>query len=98
MLRGSIIIFAAILTIFYRKRKLYRFEVIGMILVIAAIVVLGGVAMINNYNAGEDNKGRPVWQIILAIILIIVAQGVQATQVFLWFIYALFMNLFFFFE
>lgn len=80
MLRGSIIIFSAILTVIYRRRKLYRYEVIGMILVVSAIVILGAVAMINNYNAGETDAGRPAWQIILAVILIIVAQGVQAAQ------------------
>lgn len=76
MLRGSIIVFTAFLTICFRKRKLYRYEVIGMSLVILAIVILGCVALVSSDNSEVKNA----WVVILAVVLVIISQGIQAIQ------------------
>lgn len=85
MMRGSIIIFTAILTIYWRKRKLFRNEWIGMSCVVIAIVLLGVVALMNEKyypDPGDDNSstGQPAWKIIVALALLLLSMGVQALQ------------------
>lgn len=49
MLRCAEIIYVALFTVFYRKRKLFRYEIIGVTLVTLAIVLLGTVAIVDEY-------------------------------------------------
>lgn len=84
MMRGSIIIFTAILTIFWRKRKLFRNEWIGMVCVVVAIATLGVVALMNEKYYPDTKEDEPVsqpaWKIILALILLLLSMAIQALQ------------------
>eukprot|EP00770_Monocercomonoides_exilis_P003083 MONOS_3062.1-p1 / transcript=MONOS_3062.1 / gene=MONOS_3062 / organism=Monocercomonoides_exilis_PA203 / gene_product=integral membrane protein, putative / transcript_product=integral membrane protein, putative / location=Mono_scaffold00068:88169-89492(-) / protein_length=343 / sequence_SO=supercontig / SO=protein_coding / is_pseudo=false len=75
MLRGSIIIFTAILTIFYRKRKLYPQQWLGMCLVFTALIILGATALLSG-----GAKGVTFGRLIVGVILVVLAQAIQAFQ------------------
>jgi hypothetical protein len=56
MLRGSIIVFTAILKITYRKSRLHVHEWIGMLIVLIALMVVGGSAFKTPHGPGEDSS------------------------------------------
>ena len=111
MLRGSIIIFTAILKVTYRKKTLLPAEITGICIVVAALVVVGyssfhtpgevedaevlsssldsgsGAAaslwssLVSSSGAGGKGDGlSPALTIALGILLVVLAQALQATQ------------------
>ncbi|KAH3758412.1 solute carrier family 35 member F6 [Pelomyxa schiedti] len=87
MLRGSIIIFTAILRITYRKTKLYPSEWVGVIIVTISLVIVGGACIktpgegVPASSAGSTgDSGTPAWELVLGMILVIAAQFLQALQ------------------
>ena len=77
MLRGSMVIFSSIFCAFILKRPHYPFMWWAILCVVIAIVIVG-VAQVCATGAGQD--GVSTGRVILAIILTIVAQLIQATQ------------------
>jgi hypothetical protein len=78
MLRGSMVIFSALLTIFVRKRKLRGFEWFGVLTCAVALCFVGGSSI-----AGQAGKGRWsewYWQ-LLGCLLVLLSQVIQATQI-----------------
>jgi len=95
MLRGSIIIFTALLKIFYRKKKLLPAEIFGIVTVVGALIVVG---VSSFYTPGEIEDQphssssssllssssapflNPTLKTILGILLVVAAQALQAFQ------------------
>jgi len=94
MLRGSIIIFTAILKVFYRKKSLLSAEIFGITTVVCALVVVGFSSF---YTPGEVEDVlssssslvssseepfplSPALKITLGILLVVAAQALQAFQ------------------
>eukprot|EP00771_Trimastix_marina_P001178 gnl/Trimastix_PCT/2230.p1 GENE.gnl/Trimastix_PCT/2230~~gnl/Trimastix_PCT/2230.p1 ORF type:complete len:382 (+),score=130.09 gnl/Trimastix_PCT/2230:55-1200(+) len=75
MLRGSIVIFTAILTITYRRRKLSSAQWLGVLIVFIALAIVGTAAI-----AGGSKKNTTVVKTIIGIVLVIFAQFLQALQ------------------
>ncbi|KAA6383605.1 MAG: Solute carrier family 35 member, partial [Streblomastix strix] len=80
MLRGSIIIFTALLTVFYRKRCLYMQQWIGVAAVVIAIVMLGIAATLTSAQEGDTSKKTPIGLVLIGCILVIFAQAIQGFQ------------------
>lgn len=77
MLRGSMVIFSALLTIFYRKRKLRGFEWLGVGLCCASMVFVGLSSIL-----GSTNKEGEKWELqLLGCLLVVGSQVVQAMQI-----------------
>lgn len=79
MFRGSLIVFTALFTVCYRKRKLFRHEWIGVSLAVTALIILGVVALCEK-DANENAVHRQWWQIVLGIGLVLVGQAMSAGQ------------------
>jgi len=77
MLRGSIMIFVGLLTVFVLKRKLEWFRWAGMGVVIVGIIMVGGADFI---KTGEDADESGVSDAVIGDIIIICAQVVAACQ------------------
>ena len=75
MLRGSIILFTAILTLTYRHKKLYAQQWCGIIFVIVALVLIGVTTVLSNSNA-DLSAGK----MVLGVMLVVIAQAIQAFQ------------------
>ena len=80
MLKGSIIIFALLLSIFVLKNKHNISHYSGAFLVIIGFILVGFSSYISNLNSNEKNK-TDFKIIFLGIILILISQMVQACQV-----------------
>jgi len=81
MLRGSMIIFSAILAIVWHKRRLYAFNWLGIFNAITALLVVG-VASINlKTPPGRVEESVDQRYAIEGVILVVVAQVIQATQI-----------------
>ena len=78
MLRGSMVIFSAILTMIFLKRKYYCYHWFGITLVTIGLVTVAGASLCRN---GESGKKATTGQIIMAICLVVGAQIVQASQI-----------------
>lgn len=78
MLRGSMVIFSAILTIIFLKRKYYSYHWFGITLVTIGLVTVAGASLMRNDG---DKKTAETWQIVMAICLVVGAQIVQASQI-----------------
>ncbi|KAK2949414.1 putative Solute carrier family 35 member F6 [Blattamonas nauphoetae] len=76
MLRGSIIIFTAILTVCYRRKPLNCMNWVGVGIVVGGLVVLGVSAVIGD----PESKDVTVGKVILGVVLVVLAQGVQGFQ------------------
>jgi multidrug transporter EmrE-like cation transporter len=74
MLRGAIIIFTALISVFWLRRRLLPFHWFSVLLVIVGVCVVG-VQSLETASAGSQQG------LILGIILILVAQAVQSFQV-----------------
>ena len=77
MLRGSMVIFSSIFCAFILKRPHYPFMWWAILCVVIAIVIVG-VAQVCSNGAGKE--GVSTGRVIMAIVLTIVAQLIQATQ------------------
>lgn len=79
MLRGSMIVFSALLSVFVLGKKLHRFHWFGVLLCCAAIVVVG-VANFMGSDEASGNGASP-GMVILGMVLIVIGQVIQASQV-----------------
>jgi len=75
MMRGAIIIFSGILSIFVFKRKLQFHHWLGMGIVVSGLVMVGASGIINNSNSNSS----PIL-VALGIIFVLSAQLISATQ------------------
>ena len=57
MLGGTGIVYSAILTVFYLKRKLYRQHLLGIILILIGVLVVG-LALYFNHRGSENHNGH----------------------------------------
>ena len=78
MLRGSMVIFSAIMTIIFLKRKYYCYHWFGILLVTCGLVIVAAASLMRNTD-GE--KKSTTGQIIMAICLVVGAQIIQASQI-----------------
>lgn len=78
MLRGSSLIFTSILTVTYRKRKLFRFEIIGITIVVISIVILGAQAILADSSLSGAHLNP--WIILLGIFLTIFSQAIESVK------------------
>eukprot|EP00792_Barthelona_sp_PAP020_P006279 TRINITY_DN2955_c3_g2_i1.p1 TRINITY_DN2955_c3_g2~~TRINITY_DN2955_c3_g2_i1.p1 ORF type:complete len:372 (-),score=108.92 TRINITY_DN2955_c3_g2_i1:40-1155(-) len=80
MLRGSMTIFSAILSIIFLKKSLKKHEWFGILLVFIALLMVGSSSVI---GAMVSNVGgqRPWEQQLLGVILVVCSQFVQACQI-----------------
>ncbi|KAJ3442462.1 hypothetical protein M0812_12197 [Anaeramoeba flamelloides] len=75
MLRGSMVVFSAIFSVIFLKRKLYVFHWVGVFIVVCALVLVG-VACIKS-DVGDYN----VTHELVGIFLVVGAQVIQASQI-----------------
>ncbi|EKE40737.1 hypothetical protein ENUP19_0203G0044 [Entamoeba nuttalli] len=93
MMRGSIIVFTAILAVFYRKHKMYVFEIIGVIIIVVSLAAIGSAAFcpgaqpdVVETSSGDSSsntdgpKVYPWYATLIGISLILIAQFLQAFQ------------------
>ncbi|KAK2705938.1 hypothetical protein QYM36_016079 [Artemia franciscana] len=76
MLRGSVIIFTALLSVAFLGRSLHVREWIGMLTVVVGLTVVGA----SDFLFGQTGSSYPVNNIITGDLLIIMAQIIVATQ------------------
>ncbi|KAA6390455.1 MAG: Solute carrier family 35 member [Streblomastix strix] len=78
MLRGSMVIFSAIMTIFIRKRLLKGYEWLGVALCCTALVLVGLAQVVGGSKTSQTHK----WSAqLLGCLLVITSQVIQATQI-----------------
>jgi drug/metabolite transporter (DMT)-like permease len=77
MLRGSTVIFTAILSVFVLKRPHFPYMWWAITFVVIALVVVG---LATVFSTGAGKSGVSTERVILAIFLTIVAQVIQASQ------------------
>eukprot|EP01155_Anaeramoeba_flamelloides_P030161 Anaeramoba_flamelloidesa86208_352.p1 GENE.a86208_352~~a86208_352.p1 ORF type:complete len:386 (-),score=60.24 a86208_352:240-1397(-) len=75
MLRGSMVVFSAIFSVVFLKRKLYGFHWVGVCVVVCALVLVG-VACIKSDTGSFD-----VTHELIGIFLVVGAQVIQASQI-----------------
>jgi len=75
MLRGAIIVFTALLSVVWLKKKLMMFHWASIAVVVLGICIVGAESIIQESASGQ-NGGR-----ILGMLLILAAQAVQSVQV-----------------
>ncbi|KAH7821527.1 putative Integral membrane protein [Monocercomonoides exilis] len=80
MLRGSMVIFSAILTVFFRHRKLRPFEWIGVALCCTALVLVG-IASIIGGEDDEDSEYKGWGYQFMGCMFVIGSQVIQAIQI-----------------
>lgn len=78
MLRGSMVIFSAIMTIIFLKRKYYCYHWFGITLVTIGLVTVATASLLRNSG---DKKTATTGQIVMAISLVVGAQIIQASQI-----------------
>lgn len=76
MLRGSSIIFAAMLSVICLKRKLHAWNYLGLALCVVGVTVVGYANVL-----GDTSSGRDPEDMIIGMSLVIAGQVVQAAQV-----------------
>jgi len=74
MLRGSVVIFTGILSVFFLKRKLHAFHWIGMALVLIGLAIVG----LSSVIGGSDSSNAP--NAVLGDILVVCAQVIVSVQ------------------
>merc|ERR1712232_988362 len=83
MLRGSALIFAALLSVFFLKRKMHAFNWVGLFLCVVGITAVGlanvfGVS--TEETSGQGGK-RDTGDLIYGMTLVLLGQIVQAAHV-----------------
>ena len=71
MLMGSTVLFTALLSVLLLKRRFFRFEVLGIFLVVAGLTVVGTMS-----GGSSDSSRNP----LLGNVLVIASQAVQSLQ------------------
>lgn len=81
MMRGALMVFGAILAIFFLKRRLYGFHWIGVVLCVVALAMVGLANLLDpaRQTSSGDQGGAGV--IALGMALILLSQLVQASQI-----------------
>jgi len=74
MLRGAIVVFTALLSVVWLRKRLYRFHWTAILLVVAGVCIVGVQSM---EQSGSSGKGAGT---MLGMILILAAQAVQSVQ------------------
>ncbi|BDA43255.1 Solute carrier family 35 member F6 [Coccomyxa sp. Obi] len=77
MLRGAEILFSAIFAVTCLKRKLYKRHYIGIAFCLAGITMVGASSLLTPSGDATSDAGK----VLLGMVLIVVAQAVQAAQV-----------------
>ncbi|KAH3764093.1 hypothetical protein Pelo_4069 [Pelomyxa schiedti] len=90
MLRGSTVVFTAILSVFVHGRKLRGYHITGIAIVVCSFVVLGFACSHMNGGTVENvvlpqlhiiaSTDRNTWAYIIAIVLVMSAQFLASTQ------------------
>jgi len=80
MLRGSSIVFSAILSILFLKRKLYVFNLIGLVLCVSGIGLVGFANYQGNQSDDASGPGNSASDLVLGMTLVLSGQVVQAAQ------------------
>ena len=81
MLRGSIIVFTALLSVIFLKRKLWGYHYIGLLLTIAGVTLVGMSSIMGakaDTSASKSSKGTNM--VFLGNIMVILSQLMSATQ------------------
>eukprot|EP00824_Muranothrix_gubernata_P020083 TRINITY_DN40303_c0_g1_i1.p1 TRINITY_DN40303_c0_g1~~TRINITY_DN40303_c0_g1_i1.p1 ORF type:complete len:425 (-),score=94.90 TRINITY_DN40303_c0_g1_i1:7-1239(-) len=79
MLRGSMVIFSAILSVVFLKRRLRAYHWFGVAVVISALVMVGISTIYGPPPPGEEDVDTS--HELVGIILVVVAQLIQASQI-----------------
>lgn len=79
MLRGSIIIFVAILSVIFLKRSVKRRELFGICFVIAGLTIVG----MGDFMSNDDEQSYSSQNILIGDVAVIVAQMFIAVQIIL---------------
>jgi drug/metabolite transporter (DMT)-like permease len=88
MLRGSILLFTALVRWRVLKRTIYRFQAFAVFIVMCALVMIGMAAIesesetqpASKDDEGDETDSSAAWQVAVGIVLILVAQGIQSIQ------------------
>ena len=78
MLRGSMVLLSAIMTIIFLHRKYYCYHWFGILLVTCGLVIVAAASLMRNTG---DEKKSTTGQIVMAICLVVGAQIIQASQI-----------------
>lgn len=83
MMRGSMVIFSAILSIIFLKRHLYKFNWIGISFVMLGLVIVAYACIKGDFQATSENNVAPPTtnEEICGIVMVVVAQVIQASQI-----------------
>ena len=84
MLRGSMVIFSVLFTIFFLKKKIYGYQWVGVALTIVALLMIGVAGIfIPEYKGGEESSDSDVSAglKVMGSLLVIASQCVQAGQI-----------------
>jgi len=84
MLRGSALIFCALLSVFFLKRKMYAYNWLGLALCVIGIVAVGlaNVMGVSPKHGGEDSsQSTDISMMLYGMLLVLAGQVTQAAQV-----------------
>eukprot|EP00761_Pharyngomonas_kirbyi_P000802 gb/GECH01000803.1/.p1 GENE.gb/GECH01000803.1/~~gb/GECH01000803.1/.p1 ORF type:complete len:445 (+),score=113.21 gb/GECH01000803.1/:1-1335(+) len=77
MLRGSVIVFTALLSFFFLRARLKLSEWLGIVVVVIGLALVGAAAVLQDLNDGFNQKAVLA---LLGVILNILGQALSATQ------------------
>uniref|UniRef100_A0A7S1RJW0 EamA domain-containing protein n=1 Tax=Alexandrium catenella TaxID=2925 RepID=A0A7S1RJW0_ALECA len=80
MLRSSIIIFSAILSVCFLKRRLQPFHWVATIIVFVGLVLVGLASMLDVQSSADASAGGGASELLLGLVLVVGAQLVSAFQ------------------
>jgi len=81
MLRGSAIVFCALLSVCFLKRKLYAFNWIGLVIAVFGITMVGLSNILSNGSDESSSNSSDVAELTFGMTLVISGMVVQAGQV-----------------
>jgi drug/metabolite transporter (DMT)-like permease len=81
MLRGSMIIFSACLSVIFLRKKLHSYHWAGVGICCLAIVLVGYSNMMASSAAGATSTSIPQSKVVFGMALIVLGQVIQASQV-----------------
>lgn len=80
MLRGASLVFAAILSVIFLKRKMYSFNIIGLTMCVIGVALVGLANVAGEKHTDSPQAADPA-QIAFGMALVVCGQVVQAAQV-----------------
>ena len=80
MLRGSIIVFTALLSVIFLKRKLWGYHYIGLILTIAGVTLVGLSSIMGAKANATSKNSKGTSMVFIGNIMVILSQLMSATQ------------------